>query len=237
MIGRSAESLRRALHEPTGAGAHARLVLSLTHEPAPVYADEGHIAQIVLNLVINARNAMPAGSAIEVKTEVVKLDTPSCRQYPGALPGYYVAVSVRQAASDPVVAIGAGTAVAASFGAGTTQAIVSQYGGFMAVDSTAGRGAVFFVYLPCGEESASVSAAELSDAATRRSRQETILLVDDEPITRELSRDMLEREGYQVVLAADAERSRTPERAGRRQFDLLITDLVMPQISGARSGT
>jgi PAS domain S-box-containing protein len=230
-IGLAAESLRRALDEPTGYGVRAKLVLSLTHQPAPVYADEGHIAQIVLNLTINARNAMPEGGTIEVKTEVVNLDASFCRQYPGTLPGEYVAISVRQSASDPVVAVGAATGAAASFGAGTTQAIVSQYGGFMAVDSPAGRGAIFSVYLPCAEESATVSAADLTDAAMRHSRQETILLVDDEPIARELSRDMLEREGYQVVLAADAdEAERLSEQGG--PFDLLITDLAMPQISG-----
>jgi PAS domain S-box-containing protein len=229
-ISRSAESLRQAL-EPTGEAVRAKLLLSLTHERAPVYADEGHIAQIVLNLIVNARNAMPAGGTIEVKTEVVNLDASFCRQYPGTLAGDYVAISVRQSASDPVVSVRAATGAAASFGAGTTQAIVSQYGGFMQVDNPAGRGAIFSVYLPFAEESASVSAAELTDAAMRHSRQETILLVDDEPIARELSRDMLEREGYRVVLAADAhEAERLSEQGG--PFDLLITDLVMPQITG-----
>jgi PAS domain S-box-containing protein len=231
VISRSAESLRRALEEPTGGAVLAKLLLSLTQQRASVYADEGHIAQIVLNLVINARNAMPAEGTLEVKTDVVKLDASFCRQYPGTLAGDYVAISVRQAASDPVVAVRAATGAAASFGAGTTQAIVSQYGGFMQVDSPAGRGAIFSVYLPCADESASVSAAELTDAAMRHSRQETILLVNDQPIARELSRDMLEREGYRVILAADAdEAERLSEQGG--QFDLLITDLAMPQIGG-----
>jgi CheY-like chemotaxis protein len=101
----------------------------------------------------------------------------------------------------------------------------------MVVDTLPGRGSVFSVYLPRAEKSAAVSAADLTDAALRRTRQQTILLVDDEPLTRELSRDMLEREGYAVVLAADAcEAERFGEQGGH--FDLLITDLVMPQISG-----
>jgi CheY-like chemotaxis protein len=200
-----------------------------------VYADEGHIVQIVLNLAVNVRNAMPAQGTIEVKTEMVNLDAFFCGRHPGTTPGDYVAISVRQSTTDPVVFLNvafnarAGTAVA--FGAGTTQAIVSQYGGFMAVESRPGRGAVFSVYLPRAEASESVSAAELTNAALCRSRPETILLVDDQPITREVSRDMLEREGYQVVLAADAREAERLSEQGDR-FDLLIADLEMPQTSG-----
>ena len=235
-IARSFESLRRALGEHT-AGDGGKLVLSLTHERTPVCADEGHIAQIVLNLAMNARHALPTAGALKVKTEVVNLDPSLCRQYPGAVPGAYVVISVRLVGPETAgatlltdVPAGAGPE-AAGFGAGTTQAIVSQYGGFMVADRFPGRRTVLSVYLPRAEESASVSAADLTDAAMRRSRQETILLVDDEPLTRELSRDMLEREGYAVFLAADAREAEQLSEQGSR-FDLLITDLVMPHSNG-----
>jgi PAS domain S-box-containing protein len=244
VIARSIESLRRTLGEQAAAD-RGKLLLSLTHERTPVCADEGHIEQIVLNLAMNARHALPAADALEVKTEVVKLDASLCRQYPGTRPGEYVVISLRLIGPDAAGATstvipdapsgegpdGATFGAEAGFGVGTTQAIVSQYGGFVVADRFPGRRTVFSVYLPFADESVSVSAADLTDAAMRRSRQETILLVDDEPLTRELCRDMLEREGYLVVLAADAREAERLCEQGNR-FDLLIADLVMPHLSG-----
>ena len=238
VIGSSLESLRRALDEPSG-GQRVELVLSITREAVLVFADEGHIEQILLNLAINARNAMHAGGTLEVKTEVANVEASFCRHYPGTLPGAYAAISVREARAgttgEASAAIPAESSAAsrdaAGFGMGTTHAIVSQYGGFMVVDNLPDRGSIFSVYLPRAEESIAIRPADFADAAMRHGTQEAILLVDDEPLTRELNRDMLERQGYQVFLAADAgEAERISAQGGR--FDLLITDLIMPQISG-----
>jgi two-component system cell cycle sensor histidine kinase/response regulator CckA len=239
VIGRAGEALRRALDERAGE-PRSELVLSTGREPAPVYADEGHVEQIVLNLAISASRALRPGALLEVKIEVVDVEASFCRHYPGSRPGPYAAISVREAGTDdtsesgaaiPDASTEAGREAAAGFGVGTTHAIVSQYGGFMVVDRVPNGGAVFSVYLPRVAEAETVRAADLLEAARGPAQRETILLVEDEPLTRELSRDMLERQGYRVLLAADA---REAERIGRQgtRFDLLIADLIMPQSSG-----
>jgi two-component system, cell cycle sensor histidine kinase and response regulator CckA len=240
----SKDSLRRALDEASG-GQRVDLVVSTTREAVSVFADEGHLEQILLNLAINARNAMQSGGTLEVKTEVVDVEASFCRRYPGTRPGSYAAISFRDAGADryseKTVALfettsAAGRAAAAGFGVGTTHAIVSQYGGFMVVNSPPDSPSVFSVYLPRAEQGEGIRPADFADAAMRGGSHETILLVDDEPLTRELNRDMLEAQGHEVFLASDArEAERVIERSVREpgvRFGLLIADLTMPQGSG-----
>jgi len=226
VVRRSEAALRRTVEARAG-----QLMLTIAGEPAPVHADAGHIEQIVMNLAINARDTMPAGSALEVKTEVFEVDASFCRHYPDARPGLYASISVRVAGANEETIPEPASMRTAGFGVSTTQAIVAQYGGFMVVDIVAGRGAIFSVYLPRADESRDVRRADLMEAAARRNPQGTILLVDEEPLVRELSRDMIERQGYRVLLATDAWEAEQIVRRGSAP-DLVITNLKLAQVSG-----
>jgi two-component system cell cycle sensor histidine kinase/response regulator CckA len=227
--------------ERSEAARQAGLVVSLSPEPAPVYAKQKHIEPIVRSLSDNVRGRFPSAS-IEVKTELTSLGEEFSPRCGNAQPGPYVVLSIGDLSgraevsdlfADPLfAAMQAGES--AGMGLSTTHAIVAQCGGFI-VPSTAPAArpearkiSSFHVFLPCavvpGEDP--IRRVESDPAG------ETILLVEDEPLIRELSRDMLERQGYRVILASSAkEAEQIGYSAG--SFDLLITDAVMPNITGA----
>jgi two-component system cell cycle sensor histidine kinase/response regulator CckA len=246
--------LNRAI-ERSEAARQAGLAVSLSREPAPVYARQKQIEPIVRTLSDKVRRSFPSAS-LAVKTELSKLEEKFCGRCGTAQPGPYAVLSignlsggaeVRDIFADPdCAAMQAGES--AAMGLAATHATVAQCGGFIvAIVATAGgtahmvggtaqeiRGDAtaverFHVFLPCaaagpGEEPALPAAASAAG--------ETILLVEDEPLIRELSRDILERQGYRVILASNAkEAEQIGSRAG--SFDLLITDAVMPNITGA----
>jgi PAS domain S-box-containing protein len=224
-------------------GDKATLQLLFCQEAVPVYASQTEIELTLMSLAAYVRKAPPRDQ-LELKTELHHLDDEVCRRCGDAQPGRYAALTVR-GASDPATngnaiglfanpsftAMDSGQSVVA--GIFSTHAVITQRGGFIAVDHGTGdhgsaARAAFHVFLPCamapigghGEPGSALTAGG-----------ETILLVEDEPLVRELSRDMLERQGYRVVLASDAnEAERISAIAG--SFDLLITDAVMPSISG-----
>jgi two-component system cell cycle sensor histidine kinase/response regulator CckA len=228
------------------------LQLLVCQEALPVYASQAEIELTLMNLSACVRKASPLDQ-LELKTELVHLDEEICRRCGDAQPGRYAGLTVRGAsdqagrgnaiglfANPSFSAMDAGEgAVAGIF---STHAVITERGGFIAMDhskvdhGTMERGTVergkaarpaFHVFLPC----AIVPAGGHGEPGSALAGGETILLVEDEPLVRELSRDMLERQGYQVVLASDAnEAERISAVAG--SFDLLITDAVMPSISG-----
>ena len=242
-------------------GRKAGLVLSLCHEPAPVYIGQAQIELIALSLTACLRNAAPIDN-LGLKTELVHLDEEICERQRDVQPGLYAVLAIwgLQAGDVPIqgsvdlnhrdttslfanpdfAAMDAGES--AAMGLSSTHAIVAQRGGFVAVDHPAvdrpahgrqGTGSqyghsAFHVFLPCAMAPVEGETVQTGGAEPGG---ETILLVEDEPLVRELSRDMLERQGYRVVLATDAkEAERMSANAG--SFDLLITDAVMPSISG-----
>jgi two-component system, cell cycle sensor histidine kinase and response regulator CckA len=218
-------------------GHKAGLVLSLCQEPAPVYIGQTQIELIVLSLTACLRNAAPIDN-LGLKTELVHLDEEICERGGDVQPGLYAVLVIwgLQAgdardrnttslfANPDFAAMDAGES--AAMGLSSTHAIVAQRGGFVAVDHNFHL--AFHVFLPCALAPLD---GETLQTAGAEAGGETILLVEDEPLVRELSRDMLERQGYRVVLAADAkEAERMSANAG--SFDLLITDAVMPSITG-----
>jgi PAS domain S-box-containing protein len=219
-----------------------RLLLILCQDALPVYASQAEIELTLMSLAAYVRNASQQGQ-LELKTEMVHLDEEICRRCGDAQPGCYTALTVR-AASEPAThrnavglfanpsftAMDTGESVVA--GIFSTHAVITERGGFIAMDHSGADGSgsrpAFHVFLPCAMAPIG-GPGEPGSALTAGG--ETILLVEDEPLVRELSRDMLERQGYQVVLASDAsEAERISAVAG--SFDLLITDAVMPSISG-----
>jgi PAS domain S-box-containing protein len=223
-------------------GAHIELSLSLDAEIPFVRADRGQIEQVVLNLVANARDAMPGGGSVTIATSSTTVDGASMPDRPEIVAGRYVVLSVR----DSGHGIDAETRThifepffttrsrgeGAGLGLATVYGIVSQSGGYISVESAPAEGTVFRIYLPAEEPSEHDRSAHVELAAQPGRGTETILLAEDEEAVRSLVRGALERQGYTVIDApngADALRL-FDERAG--SIHLLVTDIVMPQMSG-----
>ena len=207
-----------------------------------VKADPSQIEQVIMNLVVNARDAMANGGRILIETSNVELDDTYAQDHATVRPGRYVMLAVTDTGigmnSDTVAHIfepfyttkesGRGTGL----GLSTVYGIVKQSGGYIWVYSEPRKGTTFKVYLPRVEERVEVSSTEQIPAPAARDGKETILLVEDEPAVRELTRIVLSKRGYSVLEAlnpADAERL-----AGSHgtEIHLLLTDVVMPGMSG-----
>jgi signal transduction histidine kinase/CheY-like chemotaxis protein len=217
-------------------GEDVALVTRLDAGVGIVYAEPGQIEQIIVNLVVNARDAMPAGGRIEIATGLT--EQPSGNSL-GLSGGAYASLTVadsgvgmdsetRARIFEPFFTTketGKGTGL----GLATVYGIVAQSGGGIAVESTPGRGTTFTIYLPVPTPREVVSpvpdAAELTGS-------HTILLAEDEDIVRELVTAILEQRGYNVLAAEDGERALSVAAAFPKRIDLLVTDVVMPRRGG-----
>ena len=222
-------------------GEDIALVTTIAPSLGRVKADRGQIEQVVMNLAINARDAMPKGGHLIVETDNVDLDDEYVRRHMGARPGPHVMLAV----SDSGLGIprehqrhifepffttkeqGKGTGL----GLATVYGIVKQSGGYIEVDSEPDRGTTFRIYLP------RVDAAEsATDRAARPAAPaggtETILLVEDEEGVRELARDILRASGYTVIEARNGPEALLLSERHQGPLDLLLTDVVMPRMSG-----
>jgi PAS domain S-box-containing protein len=215
-------------------------VVSRARKMLPVYADQDQIDQIVQSLAGSLRYATPGMRTLSVSAQSIHLDAELCRRFPGSRAGPCALLSIFNPEletrplwdwlSDPDFGP-AQPADAAALGISAIHALLSQGEGFMAVTRASGALSGFHVFLPCAALTVTGAAGDPNEQAASGFSGETILLVEDEPLVRELSRDMLERQGYRVILAGDAgEAERIGEHAA--SFDLLITDTVMPNISG-----
>jgi len=219
-------------------GDKAGLRLLFCQEAVPVYASQTEIELTLMSLVACVRKA-PPHDPLELKTELVHLDEKICRRCGDAQPGSYAALTVRGAGDPAVPGSAIGLFANPSFapmdpeagalaGIFSTHAVIAGRGGFIVMDHSSVDRTAFHVFLPCAM---APIGGHGQPGSAFPAGGETILLVEDEPLVRELSRDMLERQGYQVVLASDAnEAERISAVAG--SFDLLITDAVMAGISG-----
>jgi PAS domain S-box-containing protein len=221
-------------------GEHIDLHIRTAASPLRVRADIGQLEQVVINLVVNARDAMPDGGRAVIDTADVELTEATSTLAVPAAAGRYVrlgvtdtgtgiSADVRERIFEPFFTTkgpGRGTGL----GLSTVYGVVRQHEGAIGVDSEIGRGTRFDVYLP-----AIVSPADVTDDevdATLPVGHETILLVEDETEVRSLAREILEVCGYAAVEAKDGvEAMQTWERQARR-IDLLLTDVIMPGISG-----
>ena len=222
-------------------GENIELVTKLAPARPAVVADAGQLEQILMNLAVNARDAMPQGGRLSIETATVVLDESYAIQHVAVRPGPYVMLAVtdngagmdeqtRRRLFEPFFTTkerGRGTGL----GLATVYGIVKQSGGYVWVYSEPGRGSTFKVYLPHVEDGATIEPAT-SDVEGVPSGSETVLLVEDEQAVRSLSRALLERAGYQVLDAADPREAEEVFRQHADRIDLLVTDVIMPGSSG-----
>lgn len=227
--------LRRTL------GEHVELVTDLASDLEPIEADRGQLEQVLVNLAVNARDAMPDGGSLTVETSHVELAEELVTAGPAVPPGRYARITVtdtgtgmsREVAErvfEPFYTTkpkGSGTGL----GLATVYGIVAQAGGHIDLYSEPGLGTVFKLYLPATESS--VASPAESDFEPRRGHGETILLVEDEPAVRELTRRILSRHGYAVLEAQGPLEALETFEGHEGEVDLLLTDVVMPQMSGS----
>jgi hypothetical protein len=223
-------------------GEHVELRTRLAPDLGPVRADPGQLEQVIVNLAINARDAMPSGGTLTIETANTHLADPPPGEQPQVVPGEYVMVTV----SDTGVGMDAATRArvfepffttkergrGTGLGLATVYGIVKQSGGYIWVTSAAGEGAVFRTYLP--RVSGTVAPRHAPSTGTDRplNGTETIMVVEDEEPVRSLARRLLTAKGYTVLTAASGPDA-LAQLAGRSgTVHLLLTDVVMPGMGG-----
>lgn len=224
-------------------GEDVKLELHLHSEPLLLHADAGMLDQVLLNLAVNARDAMPAGGRLRIQTSLVDLDAERLRSLPELPAGRYASLLVSDSGSgispdvlphifEPFFTT-KGPGKGTGLGLATVFGIVKQHHGGIQVRSEAGRGSSFELYLPllAAEEANAQPAAQ---QAARRGGSETILLVEDDPAVRRLAREMLERHGYRVVEASSGAEALSLMPGLLEAVALLLTDMVMPEGVGGK---
>lgn len=206
-----------------------------------VRADRSQLEQILINLAVNARDAMPTGGKLTIETTNAELDETHTQTYVGLHPGPYVVLAVSDTGCGMDAAtqsrifepffttkeLGKGTGL----GLATVFGIVSQMGGSIFVDSESGCGATFRIYLPAADEPTSADRSNAQKKLDDRG-DETILVVEDEPILRQLARHILEAKGYTILEACHGADAIQFVKQHTAVLHLVVTDVVMPVMGG-----
>ena len=235
LIGNVERMLQPLLGERIAIDVHA------ARDLGTVKADPGQLEHIVMNLAVNARDAMQKGGTISIQTANVDLDEDFVRTHPGAAPGRYVMFSVADSGTgmdadtlphifEPFFTTkepGKGTGL----GLSTVYGIVKQSDGYITVDSGLGRGTTFRIYLPRVDEREETPILKPAPVA-RAACSGTILLVEDEVAVRSLVDAILATRGYQVLVADSPAHAIMLCRSSNQHIDVLLTDVVMPETSG-----
>jgi PAS domain S-box-containing protein len=223
-------------------GEDIALVLDLDPDLDAVVADRGQIEQVILNLAANSRDAMPGGGTLTLRTASRSVDQEAVRCKPGLRPGEYVSLSaedtgegiepgIQQRVFEPFFTTkppgkGSGLGLSTVFG------IVKQSGGYLDLESTPGKGATFTVLLPRSDRALAPIVSKPMKPLAPPSGKMTILVVEDDGMTRDLIRRVLEQGGYQVLVAEGGEQAMELCRSRQKPPDLLLSDVVMPKHSG-----
>jgi PAS domain S-box-containing protein len=222
-------------------GEHIELQTVLASDLRRLSADPGHLEQVIMNLLVNARDAMPQGGRIVISTQSVELDANWRKLFPGAHPGRYALLSVSDTGSgmdeatknrifEPFFTTkpaGKGTGM----GLSTVCEIVRESGGQIAVESQPGKGTTFRLLFPTVAQGLTSWQVDAAPATISRGT-ETVLVVEDDPNVRRLIVRILANQGYTVLEAAGSREAIDLCRADSRRPDLLISDIVMPRMNG-----
>ena len=212
--------------------------------------DPGQVEQAIINLAVNARDAMPSGGRLTLTTSVDDVDDTFARRHVPMAPGRYVALRVADTGHgmtretqarvfEPFFTtkeIGKGTGLGLSMVYGT----LKQIGGFIFVDSEVDRGTTFRLYFPPAAERPAATPSDNApapEAATARKGHETLLIVEDEDSVRNLVASALRHDGYELLLATSAEEALRVDEQHKGRIDLLLTDAIMPGKSGIELAT
>jgi len=223
-------------------GEDIDLVLVPAQNLWPVRADAGQIEQVIMNLAVNARDAMPSGGKLTIETSNISIDEEHARYHAPLQPGDYVMVAI----NDTGAGMDAETQShifepffttkgpkGTGLGLSTVYGIIKQSGGYIWVSSETGRGTTFKIYLPRVAASGEVvQPAAPIQAHKVEPGTETILLVEDEANLRYLARQYLEKQGYKVIEAADGAVAVQIAVAHEKVIHLLLTDVIMPGMNG-----
>jgi PAS domain S-box-containing protein len=219
-------------------GEDVVITTDLADDLGHVLADEGQVSQVLMNLAVNARDAMPRGGRLTIRTRNAELGAAAAGDLWGAPPGEYVVLEVadngigmdeetKEHLFEPFFTtkpVGRGTGL----GLSTVFGIVKQSGGYIKAESQVGAGTTFTIYLPRNETA--LAGKEPSVAAAPGVGKETILVVEDEPVVRTLIEKMLSARGYDVVAASDPDEALRLSR--EHEIDAVVTDVVMPSMNG-----
>lgn len=220
--------------------ATVRLSIMPPASTVPVMADSAQIERVLMNLVVNARDAMPSGGTIEVRTGIEEIDSAFIKHHGFGKPGPYAFVSVQDTGTgmdestrmrifEPFFST-KGTGKGTGFGLSIVYDIVKDHSGFITVASELGKGSLFTVHLPLTgtalpqRPTAATAAQQTSDA--------TLLLAEDDEAVRKSARAVFEDTGYRVLEAADGEEAVRLFREHQGSIQLVITDIIMPKLSG-----
>jgi PAS domain S-box-containing protein len=222
-------------------GENITLVTKLTPELHPVKVDPGQIEQVIMNLAVNARDAMPQGGKLIIETSTVDLDETYTSSYPELKAGPYVLLEVSDTGcgmDDKVKArvfepffttkeVGKGTGL----GLATVYGIIKQSGGHITVYSEVGQGTTFKIYLPWAQEAVPSGPAQ-PKLSHLPAAGETVLLVEDEDRVRTLTRQVLQKNGYRVLEARHGAEALQVAEQQSGPVHIMVTDVVMPEMSG-----
>jgi signal transduction histidine kinase len=223
-------------------GEHIILTINAGKETGHIKADVGYIGQVMMNLVVNARDAMPIGGKLSITTSNVTLDENYTRKYKKVIPGDYVMLTVTDTGTGMTEEVkahlfeaffttkpfGKGTGL----GLSTCQTIVQQSGGHIDIESEVGAGATFKVYFPRVNQAVEVTDNPIPTGPVPRGT-ETLLLVEDESSVRHLACNILELQGYNVLRANNGKEALQIVREHKGfPISLVVTDVIMPLMSG-----
>lgn len=216
--------------------------LHLQEDLQVVNADPAQVEQVLMNLGVNARDAMPEGGKLIIGTENAFLDKQYCGRHPGAVPGQYVCLSITDTGQgmaretldhifEPFYTtkeVGKGTGLGLSMVYG----IVKSHGGYIMCYSEPGAGTTFKIYFPALEAETHAQDAQPEKEGQMRGGEETILLVDDEDLLRDIGKEILEQFGYAVITAPDGETALESYSQKSEEISLVILDFMMPGMGG-----
>jgi signal transduction histidine kinase len=227
-------------------GEHNALQTNLEPDLQPIFADPGNVDQVIMNLALNARDAMNDGGKLTISTYHVEVDEQSCARSPEAQVGHHICLEVKDTGKGMDAATTArifepffttkGPGEGTGMGLATVYGVVKQHGGWLEVESTPHRGTTIRVFFPPSVDDVPVETAAADKAPTPNAtttERVTILVVEDEEMLREFVEQALNVLGYQVLTAANGREALKVWSKHRDEINLLLTDIVMPEsISG-----